>query len=111
MKVAFDVKGTLYGERQGLVLKLFDVLQKAGHEMFVWSNSYQYATDAVKDLNLPASPMLKFGKWERKDEQMDLCIEDDHSQEWLGSKRIIFVDDRAAIVALIKEYSDAKSEE
>lgn len=97
MKVAFDVKGTIDGHKQDLVLKLFHGLQKKGHQCVVWSNLYSYAVDAVKEHGLTntktMSKMSRFELKEQEMDQMDLAIEDDRSQTWLGAKRFIFVDE------------------
>lgn len=97
MKVAFDVKGTIDGYKQDLVLKLFKGLQAKGHTCVVWSNCYSYAVDAIRDHGLtntePMDKMSRFDLRDRDMEPMDLAIEDDRSQTWLGAKRFIFVDD------------------
>lgn len=96
MRIAFDVKGTIDGPRQELVLQIFRALQDAGHEMFVWSNSFSYAVEAVKEHNLNAIPMSKFTKFDAQNNgeyNMDLAIEDDRSQTYLGARQIVFVDE------------------
>ena len=97
MKVAFDVKGTIDGHKQDLVLKLFKGLQNKGHECVVWSNLYSYAVDAIRDHKLTnteaMSKMSRFDLRDREMEPMDIAIEDDRSQTWLGAKRFIFVDE------------------
>lgn len=97
MRIAFDVKGTIEGPKKDLVLRLFRALQAKGHTCVVWSNFYGYAVDAIKDNNLINTvPMDKKGVWdlkERGEELMDMCIEDDRSQTWLGSRRFVFVDE------------------
>jgi hypothetical protein len=92
MKIAFDVAGTIEGPKQKEILELFWRLHGAGHELFVWSNSYGYAIDAVKKYNLPAATMLKYGRGDSQD-LMDVAIEDDRSQTWLGASKIVFVDE------------------
>lgn len=99
MKIAFDVKGTLIGYHQDKVLKLFYALQSMGCEMFVWSNSINYAFEAVKTHSLKVDAQHVMYKYTTVDvevegiEAMDVAIEDDRSQTYLGAKRIIFVDE------------------
>lgn len=52
MRIAFDVKGTIEGPRKAIVLKFLSILQAQGHDVIVWSNSYGYAVDAVRDNKL-----------------------------------------------------------
>jgi hypothetical protein len=94
MKIAFDVKGTLEGTREKFVLALLIQLQEMGHECIVWSNSYGFAVDCVKRLGLVGvRAESKSDKWSLEEVNFyDVAIEDDHSQEWLAVKRIIFVD-------------------
>ncbi len=95
--VAFDVKGTIEGPKKELVLRLFKSLQSKGVKCVVWSNLYSYATDAIKDNNLENTyaeskrTISEFKEWGL--EPFDLAIEDDRSQTWLASKRLIFVDE------------------
>jgi hypothetical protein len=92
MKIAFDVKGTIEGPKQKEVLELFSRLWTAGHEMFVWSNLESYAVDAVEKYNLPATAIRKYSSTDAEDRGfMDIAIEDDPSQTWLGAKQIVFV--------------------
>ena len=96
MRIAFDVKGTINGPDHDKVLKLFHALQAMGHEMFVWSTFIGYAVDAISEHNLKAESMWKKSLSELNEwgmEPMDVCIEDDSSQTWLGSKKIILVSD------------------
>lgn len=96
MRIAFDVKGTIEGPKGKEVLELFKLLAALGHEMFVWSNSFGYAVDAVKKYNLNAKPTEKFSKYDAQDygyDPMDLAIEDDRGQFWLAADIIVFVDD------------------
>jgi len=95
MRIAFDVKGTIEGSKKKQVLRMFELFQKAGHKVFVWSNSYGYAVDAVRDNNLAnTSPMDKMMKMDAEEEQMmDIAVEDDHSQTWLAAKKFVFVDE------------------
>ena len=96
MRIAFDVKGTIEGYKKKQVLRMFELFQKAGHEVVVWSNSYGYAVDAVKDNNLTNTTATSKGdKWDTSPENFyDLAIEDDHSQgQWLAANKFIFVED------------------
>jgi CspA family cold shock protein len=96
MKIAFDVKGTIEGPKQKEVLELFWRLQREGHEMFVWSNLFSYAAQAVIDHKLPATALLKNGISDYPESAyglMDVAIEDDRSQTWLGANKIVFVDE------------------
>jgi threonine dehydrogenase-like Zn-dependent dehydrogenase len=94
MRIAFDVKGTLEGPKKNILLVVFAELQKRGHECVVWSNSYGYAVDAVRDNDLNAEAMSKTTKWDVDDDQakfVDVAIDDDSSQTWLAAKRFIWV--------------------
>lgn len=97
MKIAFDVKGTIEGPKKELVLKLFRGFQNTGHECVVWSNSYGYAVDAIKNNNLldthPEDKKSKRDLEEYGRPVYDIAIEDDRSQTWLGAKRFVFVDE------------------
>lgn len=107
LRVAFDVKGTIEGPKKALVLKLFKGLQDKGHKCFVWSNSMDFAVDAIIENNLKNTEAMH--KWSKSDFKdvgallMDICIEDDRSQTWLGTKRFIFVDelDEALVDSLL----------
>lgn len=109
MRIAFDVKGTIEGPKKALVLHIFEKLQEQGHTCVVWSNSYGYAVDAIKDNNLqntePMDKMSKFDLQERGLEPFDLAIEDDRSQTWLGAKKFAFVDELTygQVLNLLKE--------
>jgi hypothetical protein len=95
MKIAFDVKGTLYGENEKNVRRLYEAFKTRGHTLFVWSNSIGYASSAVRDLDLNVEYMSKFLPSERdydKNQYMDICVEDDRNQKYLASKAFIFVD-------------------
>ena len=93
MRIAFDVKGTIEGPKKQYIIELLRILKEKGHEVLVWSNSGTYAYHAVTDNNLDCPFMTKFtfGESEFHGGPMDLCIDDDSSQEWLGSKRFIWV--------------------
>ena len=96
MKIAFDVKGTIDGPKGHIILVVFEELQKRGHECVVWSNSINFAFDAVKENDLEADFMSKKGKWDcdnNPDEYFDVAIEDDRSQIYLAAKRFIWVDE------------------
>lgn len=107
MKIAFDVKGTIEGPKQKQVLELFWRLQEAGHEMFVWSNLFSYAAQAIIDHGLPATAIRKNSLTEANDTAyglMDLAIEDDRSQSYLGAIKIIFVDELESEIEFLGEY-------
>jgi len=94
MRIAFDVKGTLEGPKKNILLSAFVKLQEMGHECVVWSNSYGYAVDAVRDNNLDAEPMSKTMKMDLDHDEtkfFDVAIDDDSSQTWLAAKRFIWV--------------------
>jgi hypothetical protein len=103
MNIAFDVKGTLDGFDKSTnrkVLELFKLLHDAGHTMYVWSNSYSYAVDMVKKLGdvygMDAYATLKYSSFSAQDDNgiiMDLAFEDDESQDYLASKRFVWVSD------------------
>lgn len=94
MKIAFDVKGTLDGRKEVEVRFLLKQFYDAGHEIFVWSNSFSYAVDMTEKLktqyDIVAEPMSKFSTHDGN-EMMDLAFEDDTSQTYLAAKEIIFV--------------------
>jgi hypothetical protein len=95
MKIAFDVKGTLDGPKGHIVLSALKHLQKMGHECIVWSNSYSYAVDFVKEHKLEGvRAEQKYDKWNTPPEHFyDFAIEDDRSQTYLAAKQFIFVHD------------------
>jgi siroheme synthase (precorrin-2 oxidase/ferrochelatase) len=96
MKIAFDVKGTIEGYKKKQVLRMFELFQKAGHEVIVWSNSYSFAVDAIEDNELTNTRAESKGdKWNTSEENYyDLAIEDDRQQgQWLAAKKFVFVDD------------------
>lgn len=115
MKVACDVKGTLMGDKQTQVLKILDVLSRAGYEVTVWSNLYSYATDAVEELNLKAEAYSKRSKSDfgfDESQYFDIAIEDDRSQTYLAAKQFIFVDDipedMAQVELFVKELLEGQ---
>lgn len=96
MKIAFDVKGTLDGPRGFQVRKLLYDLHQAGHQIFIWSNSIDYAVEEKKKHDLEGiHALIKFAKsdvdLDNKDRMMDLCIEDDRRQDYLGAYKILYV--------------------
>lgn len=94
MRIAFDVKGTIEGPSKAKVLQLFRALRAQGHELIVWSNSYGYAMDAVRDNTLDCPFQSKTTKWDVDNDEsqfVDLAIDDDSSQTWLAAKRFIWV--------------------
>lgn len=116
MKIAFDVKGTLSGPKEKFVVRLLLELQALGHECIVWSNSFGYAVDCVaKNGFKEVRAESKSTKWDRDQSNWyDVAIEDDHSQDYLAAKRIIFVDDPAyfgamgGVMKLVKEIGESK---
>lgn len=114
MKIAFDVKGTLYGQNETNVRRLYEAFKKRGHTMFVWSNSLGYAADAVRTLNLDVEYMLKFLPSERDydvNQYMDVCVEDDRSQKYLASNKFVFVDELnngTDVDKLVEELTNGK---
>jgi hypothetical protein len=109
MKIAFDVSGTIEGPKRGYVLILLKLLQDAGHEIIVWSNSYGYTTDAVKKYDLKnVECMSKKTTWDCDNDEsqfIDIAIDDDSSQTWLASKRFIWVSDLPETVEGIKKLA------
>ena len=104
MRIAFDVKGTLmHQDDKGKftpitkVVLLFHALQSLGHELTVWSNMLSFAVQAHDQLGFPNSVYVQTKKMNSDyydlSEAFDIAIEDDHSQTWLGAKRIVFVDE------------------
>jgi hypothetical protein len=94
MKIAVDVKGTIEGPKQKQILTMIQALQQRGHEVVVWSNLYQFATDAVRKHNLSCQAMEKLTLMDVVNDgmgPMDLAIDDDSSQNWLASKRFLWV--------------------
>jgi hypothetical protein len=115
MRIAFDVKGTIEGSKKKQVLRMFELFQKAGHEVIVWSNSYGYAVDAVEDNELTNTRAeSKRDKWNTSEENYyDLAIEDDKQQgQWLAAKKFLFVDDipddMVLVDILVKEMLEGK---
>jgi hypothetical protein len=114
MKIAFDVMGTLEGPKKQLVLKFFKAMKAAGHTCIVWSNSYQYAIDCVKDNNLDVLYQSKTSKSDLyhytnpEEGMMDLAVEDDRRQTYLAARNFLFVDDisEESIDELITYYKD-----
>jgi len=105
VKIAFDVKGTIEGPKQKQVLAMLRAFHEMGHEVFVWSNAYAYATGAVMDHNLPALPMDKRMKMDYEaHELMDLAIEDDRSQTWLAARRFVWVDEIPTDESALKDF-------
>lgn len=96
-RVAFDVMGTLTGNKGALIQHIFRKLQDHGVECVVWSNNFSYAVDAIRDLKLentvPMSKKTKMDLINNGEELFDLAIEDDRSQTWLGAKDFVFVDE------------------
>lgn len=96
MRIAFDVMGTLEGRDEAKVLRLYKALQDRGHDMHIWSSSFSMAMSVNQRLSLDATVQGKFSKAEAAnegDELMDIAIDDDSSQTWLGAKYIVLVRD------------------
>lgn len=108
MRIAIDVKGTLEGPRKQDLIKLIKAMQAKGHTVLIWSNSYGFAVDAVRDNGLNCDAQSKTTKWDVSDESqfVDLSIDDDSSQTWLAAKRFIWVHELPSdIETLIQELS------
>lgn len=114
MKIAFDVKGTLDGPKTKFVLAMLIALQEMGHECIVWSNSYGYAVDCVRNLGLVnVRAESKTDKWSRDEANFyDVAIEDDKQQTWLAAKHFIWVDDipgaMGGVMKLVAEIDKLK---
>lgn len=97
MRIAFDVKGTIESPMKKQVLHMFKLFQDAGHEVVVWSNSYSYAVNAIKDNNLqntdPEDKFMKIDVERDESQYFDIAIEDDRRQDYLAAKKFIFVDE------------------
>lgn len=94
MLIAVDVMGTLKGPKQAQILKIIHAFQNEGHEVIVWSNDYGYAVDIVKQLGLECEAHQKWTKGDvamRGDRMVDLAIDDDSTQTWLGAKNFLWV--------------------
>lgn len=110
MRIAFDVKGTIEGPKKKFVLGLLQYLHGMGHEVIVWSNSYEFAKDAVRDNGLInvkfQSKETVMDLDEESSHMMDLAIDDDRSQTWLASRRFIWVHDLPEATGGIKELAE-----
>lgn len=97
MRVAFDVKGTINGPKQDLVLKLLKGFQAQGHECVVWSSLYSYATEAVEKHSLNCEAMTKYTTFDARNQSLpafDLAIDDEHmGSVFLASEKFLFVDE------------------
>lgn len=96
MRIACDVQGTIEGYKKEFVLRLIRKLMNHGVELTVWSNSYGYALDAVKDYDLQCFAISKKTISDFDFDQtkfFDLAIEDDTHQDFLSSKRFLWVHD------------------
>jgi len=96
MRIATDVMGTLEGPMKKQILAMLEVFAKAGAEITVWSNLYDYAIDAVRDNNLRAEADSKKTKGDLdfdESQYFDLAFEDDRTQTYLPTKRFLFVDE------------------
>lgn len=108
MKIAFDCSGTLIGNgiKNAYARILLRVLQDAGHEIIVWSNSFGYTKDAVTLYDLKnVETWPKMDKWKVDNDEsqfVDYAIEDDVCQTWLAAKKFIWVKDLPETVEGIK---------
>lgn len=96
MRIAWDVKGTIEGPKGTVILEAFKKLQKLGHECIVWSGLYSYAFDTVVRYDLKAYATSKRTMLDLEDFSMnpyDVAVEDDRSQDYLGAKSFVFVDE------------------
>lgn len=106
MRIAFDVKGTLDGYYEVKVKHLLKLLYDEGHEILVWSNSFSYAVDMVEKLKeegIFVYPERKYSKVDAEMQDlplMDIAIEDDVSQTYLG----------ATVIVIVKELPDITEE-
>lgn len=109
MRIAFDVKGTIDGPKQKFVLGLLKMLQEQGHDITVWSNSFSYAVDAVKQHGLNAKVQSKKSRSDMDCEEQDyfdICVEDDTSQSYLAAKRFIWVHELPSAMGGIKKLAE-----
>lgn len=109
MRIAFDVKGTIDGPKGKFVLGLMAFLQELGHECVVWSNSYSFAADAVRDHNLKVEYMSKKMKGDMDHDETqfyDFAVEDDTSQTWLAAKSFIWVHELPGAMGGIKKLAE-----
>jgi len=107
-RIAFDVKGTLFGPKQRQVVQMFKEFKLQGCEMFIWSSMPSYCLDAQKELGLDAELITKRTINETEPEDlMDIAVEDDHSQTYLATKQLVFVDeipdDEASIAEFVRD--------
>lgn len=116
MKIAFDCMGTLMGPSKAKVVALYKALQNRGHDMYVWSSEYSLARNLNENLKLNGKVEEKFSKNQAiasGEELMDIAVDDDATQTWLGAKYIVLVRDipndiEAFADKLISIRSDAK---
>lgn len=109
MRIAFDVKGTIDGPKGKFVLGLMAYLQELGHECVVWSNSLQFAAEAVNKNKLKVEFMSKrMGMDLDHDETQffDFAVEDDTSQTWLAAKSFIWVHELPGAMGGIKKLAE-----
>lgn len=94
MRIAFDVMGTLKGPKGEFLIEVLKELKARDHECVVWSNSIGFASSAVRDYALGVEYSDKRMKSDVEiDDWFDVAFEDDHSQTWLASRLLIFVDE------------------
>lgn len=105
MRIAFDVKGTLVeGQDPVKIRHLLYQLHKRGHNITVWSNSFSYTQDFLKDYpnhgELVHNTCSKMSKREMQEMDIplfDYAIEDDYCQDYLGANKIWFVSEICAM--------------
>jgi len=97
MRIAFDCSGTLIRnfENSKDIAEFFRWLQSEGHEVVIWSNSFDYALQAKEEHKLEAECMMKFCKFDEEDKTkwFDVAIDDDMSQTYLAAKSFISASD------------------
>jgi hypothetical protein len=95
MKIAFDVNGTLLGEKGELIMELLKTLLHQGHECIVWSNDFYTASNFVKENNLNVNFMQKISKKDcikNNNDFFDIAIEDDvDSTCYLAANKFVLV--------------------
>lgn len=112
MKIAFDVKGTIEGSKQKIVLKVLKEFQARGHEIIVWSSVYSYAVEAVKKHNLKADIQSKNDKWSTDEEYyMDIAIDDDTESTYLAAKKFVWVSELPDWLHDVSKFVDKLEQE
>lgn len=94
MLIAVDVLGTLKGPKSFEIRKMIRVFQDAGHEVIVWSSEYSLAKNAVEEYGLNCTYHQKWSKADvraERERQVDIAIDDDTYQTYLGAKKFVYV--------------------